>query len=173
MPARVSLNDMGSMVDPQSTFDWAIWLPSVPGTPYSTRDFTFRATATTIPALTIEEIKVEAQGLAFNFGGKRTWEMKQDVTIYETRDGVGRNLVEGWLDYIRNVRANTGNYRDSYAVQAEVDLYDAAGVVTQRIGLSKFFPVSLSQASLDQSSGLLTYTVNCSYDRSIPLPLNG
>ena len=173
MPARVSLNDMSNQVDPQTQFDWAIWLPSVPGGPYSTRDFTFRATTTSIPGLTLEEFKVEAQGLQFQHPGRRVWDQKLDVTVFETRDGVAKGLMEGWIDFIRNVRANTGNYKASFAVQAEINLYDAPGNVTQRIGLQGFYPLTLGTANLDQTSALLTYTCGFSYDRTIPLPLNG
>lgn len=171
MPTRVGLDDMVTLADPQNTFDWALWLPSVPGGAFTSRDFTFRATSTQIPQVEVEAFKVEANGIQSQWPGRRIWTQTLDVTIFETRDGVGRALVEGWLDFIRNVRSNTGNLSAAYAVQAELDLYDAPGNVTQRIGLTRFWPISLGAATLDNASGLLSYQCNFSYDRTIPLAL--
>lgn len=171
MPNRVSLEDMLTVVDPQVTFDWAMWLPSIPGTQYSTRDFTFRCTTTSIPGLSLEEFLVEAQGLQFQRPGRRIWDKKLDVTMFETRDGVGRALVEGWLDYIRDIKANTGSYFRDYAVVGELNLYDAPGKITQRIGVEAFYPLSLGAANLDNASGLLSYTVGFSFDRTKALPV--
>ena len=171
MPNRVNLNDMSTVADPQTTFDWALWLPTVPGGNFSTRDFTFRAQTATVPALTVEEFQVEAQGIKSQWPGRRTWEMKMDTTIFETRDGVGRALVESWMEHIRSVKNNSGSLSADYAVTAELDLYDAPGAVTQRIALSRFYPLTLSAGTLDNTSALLTYTVGWSFDRSIKLPL--
>lgn len=171
MPNRVNLNDMSTVADPQTTFDWALWLPSVPGGNFSSRDFTFRAQTAVVPALTIEEFLVEAQGIKSQWPGRRVWDMKMDVTIFETRDGVGKALIEGWLEAIRSVKNNTGSLSAAYAVTAELDLYDAPGSVTQRIALSRFYPLSISAPNLDNTSALMTYTVGFSYDRTIALPL--
>ena len=166
MPARVSLSDMQQVVDAQTTFDWAVWLPSVPGGSYSTRDFTFRCTGTSIPAVTIEPFKVEAHGLQFNYPGRRTWADSIDLTLYETRDQVTRNLMLAWMDFIRDIKANTGNYKASYAVDAELNLYDAPGNITKRIKVEKFYPMELGTATLDNATGLLTYTCKFAMDRT-------
>ena len=166
MPKRVSLQDMQTVTDPQTQFDWALWLPSLPGTAYTTRDFTFRCTGTVIPAVTIEDFLVEAQGLQFQRPGRRIWDKKLDVTMFETRDGIGRKLMEEWLDYIRNIKTNTGNFFADFSVTAELNLYDAPGNITQRIALEGFYPLSLGTATLDNTSTLMTYTANFSYDRT-------
>lgn len=171
MPARVSLQDMQTVTDPQTQFDWALWLPSIPGTGFTTRDFTFRCTGTQIPAVTMEEFLIEAQGLQFQRPGRRIWDKKLDVTMFETRDGIGRKLSEGWLDYIRNIKENTGNFFADFSVTAELNLYDAPGNITQRIALEGFYPLSLGTATLDNTSTLLTYTANFSYDRTRSLPV--
>lgn len=171
MVARVSLSDMQQVVDAATTFDWAIWLPSVPGGSFSTRDFTFRCTGTTIPAVTQEAFKVEAHGLTFNYPGRRTWASDIDFTMYETRDQTTRNLMLAWMDFVRDIKANTGNYKASYAVDAELNLYDAPGNVTKRIKIEKFYPLELGTATLDNTSGLLTYTAKFSMDRTSEIAL--
>ena len=169
MPARVSLQDMQQVVDAQASFDWAIWLPSVPGSSFNTRDFTFRCTATSIPAVTVESFDVEAHGLKFKYPGRRTWSMTQDVTMYETRDATTRTLIEAWLDFIRNIRDNTGNYKANYAVDAIINTYDGPGNITATVKLKNFFPLELGAASLDNQSSLLTYSCQFSYDRTEPV----
>jgi hypothetical protein len=157
---------MAQVTDAQSTFDWAIWLPSVPGGSYSTRDFTFRCTGTTIPAVTQEAFKVEAHGLGFNYPGRRIWAADIDFTVYETRDQTTRNLMLAWMDFVRDIKANTGNYKANYAVDAELNLYDAPGNITKRIKIEQFYPLELGTATLDNTSGLLTYTCKFSMDRT-------
>ena len=171
MPARVSLQDMNQLKDPANTFDWAIWLPSVPGGSYTSRDFTLRATSSSIPAIEIETFKVEANGIVLQRPGRRIWTNTHDVTIFETRDGVARQLIEGWIDFQRNIRTNTGNYFAAYQVSAEIDLYDAPGNIFQRIQMQGFYPTQLGAATLDNASGLLTYQATFSFDRTVPLPL--
>ena len=172
MPNRVSLQDMNIMTDPQSTFDWALWLPSVPGGPYTSRDFTFRCTTTEKPQAEQESFKVEAQGLQFQWPGRRVWSMTLPVTLFETRDGIAADLVDRWLDFCRNVQTNTGNYGAAFAVSAELDLYDSPGNITQKVGLTRFYPLTRGAGTLDNASGLLTYACNFSYDRTIALPIN-
>ena len=169
MPARVSLQDMQQVVDAQTTFDWAIWLPSVPGSSYNTRDFTFRCTGTSLPAITQESFKVEAQGLQFNYPGRRTWAMEQDVTMFETRDATTRTMMEAWLDFCRNIRANSGNYKADYAVDAIINTYDTPGNITATVKMVNFFPLELGTATLDNTSSLLTYSCKFSFDRTEPV----
>lgn len=172
MPSRVGLQDLVQLADPQTTFDWALWLPSIPGGSYSTRDFTFRATTSEKPQAEVEPFKIEAQGLQSQWPGRRIWPMSLPVTLFETRDGIAAQLVDSWLDFIRNERANTGNLSAAYAVQAEMDLYDAPGNITQRIGLTRFFPLTRGNGQLDNTSALMTYACTFSYDRCIYLPLS-
>ena len=172
MPARVSLQDMAQVVDAASSFDWAIWLPNVPGNgSFSTRDFTFRCTGTTIPAVTQEAFKVEAHGLKFSYPGRRTWADDIDFTMYETRDQTTRSLMLSWMDFIRDIKANTGNYKASYSVAAELNLYDAPGTITRRIGIQGFYPLELGTATLDNTSGLLTYQCKFAMDRTTEIAL--
>ena len=172
MPKRVSLEDMLTVADPQTQFDWALWLPQIPGTSFTTRDFTFRCTGTQVPAVSQEEFMIEAQGLVFQRPGRRMWDKKLDVTMFETRDGVGRKLIEQWMDYVRDIKTNTGNYFADYAVTGELNLYDAPGNITQRIALEGFYPLSIGTATLDNTSALMTYSVNFSYDRTKSLSVS-
>ena len=169
MPNRVSLNDLQATLDPQTTFDWALWLPTVPGTSFTTKDFTFRCTTTNVPSQTHEDFLVETHGLQFQHPGRVIWDKKLDVTFFETRDGVARNLMLDWLKYIRDSFNNTGSYRDQFSVRAEMNLYDAPGNITKRIELWKFYPLSIGQATLDQSSQVLTYQCSFSFDRTLDI----
>lgn len=164
MPARVSLSDLQSLAAPATTFDWALFLPRVPGGSYTSRDFTFRCTTTSIPAVGQEDFLVEAHGLSMQFPGRRTWDKKLSATIFETVDGIGRDLIQLWLDYSRNIFDNTGHFRDEFAVQAELNLYAPSGAITRRILLNKFYPLTLGEGTLDQSSAALNYTTTWSYD---------
>jgi hypothetical protein len=166
MTARVSLQNMQNVTDPQTTFDWALWLPSIPGGAFSTRDFTFRAQTTSFPGVGSEEFKIEAHGLSFQYPGRRVWEMTLEVTIFETRDAIGRRLIEQWIDFQRDVKTNSGNLSSAYAVEAQLSLYDAPGKITQTLALERFFPLKLNSPSLDNSSAALQYSVTFSYDRS-------
>jgi hypothetical protein len=160
---------MQQVVDAQTQFDWAIWLPSVPGSSFNTRDFTFRCTATSLPAITQESFDVEAHGLKFKYPGRRIWTMQQDVTMFETRDGTTRRLMEAWMDFCRNIRDNTGNYKADFAVDAIINTYDAPGNITSTVKMEGFYPLELGQATLDNTSAVMTYTCQFAYDRTSPV----
>lgn len=165
MPSRINLTQMGSLPDPQTTFDWALWLPSIPGTSYSSLDFSMRCKTTNVPKESQEDFLVEAQGLQFQYPGRVIWDKKQQVTLFETRDGIVRSMLVQWRDYARNVFNNTGNYRNTYSVTAELDLYDAPGNITKRIALWYFYPLEIGEGTLDQASGVVEYNCSFSYDR--------
>lgn len=172
MPSRVSLQNFTSLVDPQTTFDWAIWLPVVPGGTYSTKDFTFRCVSASIPKVGSEDFKVEAHGMQLQFPGRRIWDMKMTVKVFETRDGVARDLIDSWINMQRDIRFNTGSYKALYAVNAEANLYDATGSITQRQQWVNFYPLERGEGTLDQSSSSMSYDVSFSYDFAFPIPLN-
>jgi hypothetical protein len=164
--ARLGISDLESVKDPLQTWNWSLVLPNIPGSNFS-RDLAIKCVSATIPGSSVEQVAVEAHGVKLNFAGRRQWSGTWTATFFETRDAKTREAFTGWLELMRSWTFNSGSYKSFYAVTAELALYDDLPQVVKSIRLRGLFPQSVDDVSLDQSSGVVTYSVIFSYDQAI------
>lgn len=150
--------------DVQQTWSWGIVIPRIPGVG-DARGLSTKCVSTEVPGFQIEPVKVDFQGgIQLGYAGRRIWSMSWSATFIESRDGSSRDDMVAWANLIRNPLLGTGSYKVVYAVPVELSLYDDAGIVSRSFKLVNAFPLDVSQATLDQSSGVLQYPVTFSYD---------
>ena len=75
---------------------------------------------------------------------------------FETRSFVPSShllpdAILGWIKYVRDIRAGTGNYKADYERTAQLILFDDANNPIRTINFEGFFPLTLDEASLDGS----------------------
>lgn len=161
--ARTSLNDVSSVQDPLQTWNWDLFLPSIPGGGNS-RELTIKCISSTIPGSAVEQVGVEAHGVKLNFAGRRTWTGTWSATFFESRNSSTRDSFIKWLEFARSWKNNSGAYKADYAVSGELALYDDLPQVVRSIKMLGMFPLTVDDVSLDQSSGVVTYSVSFSFD---------
>jgi hypothetical protein len=65
---------------------------------------------------------------------------------------------------MRSWNNNSGSYKSTYGVTGELALYDDLPQVVKSIRIRGLFPESVGDVALDQSSGVIQYSVTFSYD---------
>lgn len=153
-----------ALLDVQATWSWGITIPAIPGQG-DTRTLTSKCISTSIPAQTVEQNKLEAQGgIQLNYAGRRLWDQNWEATFIETRDASTRDMFLAWIELMRNPVTGTGAYKSVYAVPVELALYDDVGLQSRSMKLVNAFPTSLGSGNLDQGNGIVQYSVQFSYD---------
>jgi hypothetical protein len=65
---------------------------------------------------------------------------------------------------MHNPLTGLGAYKTQYAVPADLTQYDDAGLPARVFKLVNAWPSEVGQASLDQSSGIVQYTIQFAFD---------
>jgi hypothetical protein len=153
-----------SITDVLQSWSWGIIIPRIPGVG-DTRSLTSKCISTSIPSMQVEPVKVEMQGgIQLNFAGRRLWGQTFQCTFIESRDSSTRGDLLAWMNLMRNPLLGIGAYKSVYAVPIELALYDDAGLTARSIKLVNSFPTDVGESSLDQTSGVVQYSVTFSYD---------
>lgn len=160
---RTTIQQMMATPDPFMSWDWELVIPRIPGIADS-RQFTIRATATSIPGKLMEQLTWEGHGVKLRYGGKVSFDDTWEVTLIEARDMLTRTMMTTWIDFARSWEDNTGAYKEEYAVPASLTLLDSKGQGVRDIQLINCFPTQLGQATLDQGSGIVNYQCTFSFD---------
>lgn len=161
--ARTSLQNVQSVKDVLQTWNWDIFFPTIPGAA-DTRPFSYKAISTSLPGFTIEQVPLEAHGVKLHFAGRRVWQGTWDVTLVESRDVSTRSTLVAWAEMARSWKNNSGSYKQDYAVTSELVLYDDLPKEVGNILMLGAWPTVVGDAQLDNSAGIIQYTVTMSYD---------
>jgi hypothetical protein len=161
--ARSSLQQMLVVADPTQTWQWGITVPRIPGLDNS-RELSVRAVSSIVPSPTIEPTSWEGNGMKLNYAGRVTYSGTWNASFIEDRTALTRNAFINWIAIVRSWNLNTGTYKSVYAVPVELALYDSMNQVSRSMKLVNCFPTTLGEPALDQTSGILTYDVQFSYD---------
>lgn len=162
--ARPNIENVLSLTDLQTTFDFALYIPRIPGVADS-RQMSYRCTTASIPGTSIEPVQQRAHGVRIQQAGMRNYEDTFEFSIIETRDGMSRDMLIKWMNFARSWNNNGGGYKSEYAVPVELALYDTKNVVTRGIKFINAWLSNIGSVSLDQSSSsVVTYAATLTYD---------
>ena len=160
---RPGLAEATSVLDPLQQWNFNVLFPNVPGSS-DTRDLSYKITASSIPGTTIEQAPVETHGIKLNFAGRRTWSGTWSCTLFETRTNSTRQRLINWMELARSWQNNSGSYKSQYAVTAELQLFDDIPNIARSVRVFGVWPTSVDDVTLDQSSSIVSYQVQLSYD---------
>lgn len=161
--SRTHLQEVLSTQDPLQTWNWDIIFSALPGSP-DARALTYKAVSTQIPNSALEQVPLEAHGVKLNFAGKRIWSQQWECTFFESRDASTRDRFVRWHEMARSWQNNSGSYKSEYAITASLQLYDDRPLVVRNLEMIGLFPLEVTTTTLDQTSSVIQYSVNFSYD---------
>jgi hypothetical protein len=161
--ARSGLQETVGILDVLQTWNWDVLFARVPGSA-DARGLTTKCISTVLPGSQLEQVKLEAHGIQLNYAGRRVWTQTWDCTFVESRDANSRGLLIGWQEAARSWVNNSGSYKSQYAVPVQLTMYDDIPLQARLIQLENAFPINVGDATLDQSSGIVQYSVTFSYD---------
>jgi len=161
--SRTHLREVLSTQDPLQQWNWDIVFSSIPGAS-TTRGLTYKCVSTQIPNSALEQVGLEAHGVKLNFAGKRIWSQQWEATFFESRDSSTRDDFVRWHEFTRSWQNNSGAYKSEYAITAALKLYDDRPLVVRNLEIINLFPLEVTTTTLDQTSEVIRYSVNFSYD---------
>ncbi len=163
MAFRPQLNEYLSVGDPLISADFFLLIPFIPGSA-DPRKISYKVISTALPGSQIEQVPYEIGARKFNYAGRRTYSGNWTATLIETADGSTRGDLLRWMDIARPYATGAGTYKNQYSVSAELRVYDAGNRVAVASVIKGLFPLSIDDANLDQSSSVIQYSVQFSFD---------
>ena len=127
--ARTSLQNIMALPDAASTWNFALFFPTIPGS--NMTDLTFRVMSTSIPASKVEPMEIQLAGVKKVEAGRAMYDGTFQVTFLETVDYADYLALRKWRDYTRSWKRNSGTSFNQYAINLELDVFDNAGAVSQ------------------------------------------
>lgn len=162
--ARTSLQDVAGLPDPLLSYNFDLIFPSIPGGG-STRAMTVKCMSTALPGMQLEQQTASLHGVEINYAGRQIWTKTFQATFIETRDGGTRAAIRRWIEFARNNKANSGNYKSQYGVDAVMLLYDDIPNVINTTKIVGCFPTQLDDVNMDGAQGtIVQVSVTFSYD---------
>lgn len=162
--SRIGLSDVSGLPDPLLQYQFELIIPTIPGQGNG-KGLAQRCKTTSLPGSQLEDVEVTLHGVTVKYAGRTTFSHDLQATLVETRDLYVRDTIRKWLDFCRDIRNTSGNYKSQYATTAIIQLYDDTNTVIRQIKLSGFFPKTLDDAGVDGSaSSPVEPSVTFSYD---------
>ncbi len=161
---RSSLNDVLSLADPATQWNFDLLLPTIPGSS-DTRDLTFKCMTTDMPGTSIEPVEVPLHGVTIQRAGRRVFTHTLNATFMETVDYATREKFRRWFESMRSWKNNTGTASAAYRVSAQVVVYNDLPQVVRTCNITGLWPESMADVPLDGgSSALVTLQIGFRYD---------
>ena len=162
--SRTSLQDVRGLPDIFQTWNFDLFLPSIPGGG-DTRSITLKTQTTSVPVSTIDPVDVPLHGVNLQFAGRQTFTHTLQMTVLETRDMTTRDAFRLWQEYARSQQSNSGNYKSAYAITAELVLYDDVPSPVKSIFLQGCWCTAVGDLALDGSSSTPgSYEITLQFD---------
>ena len=162
---RTSHANIQNLPDAAQSWNFDLRFPSIPGSSLSAENLTFKCKTATLPASSIEPVKIELHGVAKQEAGRATYEHSYTAVFLETVDYATVMAFRQWRDYQRSWKRNTGTNSSAYKVRGELDVYDNAGALVRTMVLVGSFPTAINEVSYDgAASTAIEITVTFSFD---------
>lgn len=161
---RSSLTDVLSLQDPAVSWNFDLFLPSIPGSS-DTKDLTFKCMTTDLPGMGIEAVETPLHGVVLNYAGRKIYTHTLNATFMETADYMTREKFRRWSESIRSWPNNSGTLAAAYKVSAQIVVYNDIPSVVRTCNVAGFWPETINEVALDGgASNLVTLQIGFRYD---------
>lgn len=150
--ARSSLADVISLGDPALTWNFDLFIPTIPGSADS-RHITFRCQSVDLPGVQLESVNAELHGTSVPYASRLQYTQTLNLTLMETSDFAARTAINRWIQTARSWRSNSGSPFSLYAVTALIVCYDNIPQPTATTQINYMWPENLQDVTLSGDSG--------------------
>lgn len=150
-------------------FTVELTFPAIAGAGEAARAASFLCNATSLPAVTVENINLPYRGRPVNFAGERSF-APWSITVINDGDFLIRNAFERWSDGIANFNATNGLVNPGdYQVDLRVLQLDRNGSTLKTYKFYDAFPVELGAIALSyENQAIETFDVIFQYNYYAP-----
>lgn len=159
--SRTGLTEVSALPDPLQQYNFDLIIPNIP-IAGDTRSLTIQCMSTSLPAKSTEEVNATLHGVTIQYAGRQTWQQSLPVQYHETRALVAWNILDAWVKYQRDTKANTGTYHTEYKTTGIIRLYDDHAQVIKEMKMFGMFPRSVDDPQFD-GSGSAPVPVNTTF----------
>lgn len=150
-------------------FTVELTFPAFAGQGNASRAASFLCNATSLPAVSIENIQLQYRGRPVNFAGERSFQ-PWSITIINDGDFLIRNAFERWSDAIANFNATNGLVNPvDYQVDMRVIQLDRNGSKLKTYKFFDAYPTEVGQIGLAYDNpSIQTFDVTFMYNYYLP-----
>lgn len=150
--ARSSVQNLQSVGDPALAWNFSLALPYIPGSS-ETRDLIYKCQAATKPGMTLEVVDVPLHGVNLPYASRKQYSHRITVRFLEDNAWKTRAKISRWMDIARDWITNTGSFKTTYGVTADLITYNDIPEPTDVTRLYELWPTEMNDVQLDGSTG--------------------
>lgn len=162
--SKVNLNELVGLPDPLLSDMFEFVIGTIPGGA-DPNPLRILCQQVTLPAKQVEAVEVALGGSTFVHAGRSIFTHDLSVTFVENRKMDIFNSLNGWNNFVRDHRTQTGNYKEKYATSATLNVFDQMGKVVKSF---EYFYLWISQTPEYQFDGsgsnAMTVSATFQYD---------
>jgi hypothetical protein len=162
--ARTSLSNVQSIADPATSWEFDLFLPTIPGSS-NTSQLTYRCQSTVLPGVAIEPVTVALHGVELRYAGRAIYTHTFESVFMEGSDYLTRNAFYNWKESARSWINNSGTLAAQYKVNGQIVVYNSIPNVVRTINVYGMWPETVGDYAMDgTASTLVTMTVTWNFD---------
>lgn len=162
--ARSSLYDAQAVADPAQSWNFDLFLPSIPGSS-DTRALTWKCMSTGLPGFSFDKVPVPLHGTELIYAGRKIFSHTFQSVFMEASDWSTRSQFYAWSESTRSWINNSGTFASSYKVNAQIVVYNDLPQVSRTINVMGMWPETVADVALDGAqSNLISLDITWSYD---------
>lgn len=168
--AKPTFADVQNAVpDPLLSDNFLLNIPNIP-TNDSPLPLMFQCRTVAKPGKTINAVEVQLFGHTQEHAGNTTFSHDMSVEYVENRRAQIHTIIEAWMELCRSDETQTGEYKNEYARDAFLQLFDQKGIVVKEYKIEGLWPNTMPETSLNgAASDLIALQVGFKYDRYLTI----
>jgi hypothetical protein len=161
---RSSLNDAQAVADPAQSWNFDLFLPSIPGSS-STSALTWKCMSSGLPGFAFDKVLVPLHGIELVYAGRKTFTHSFQSVFMEASDWSTRSQFYAWSESMRSWVNNTGTFASSYKVNGQLVVYNDLPQVSRTITCMGMWPETVADVALNGAqSDLVSLDITWSFD---------
>jgi len=128
MAGPVSIYDVQGLIDPLKGYQFQMIISPIRGvSTISSGVMSLRCTATELPGINLEQVRVDLAGFTVVYPGRVTFSHVWRCTLVEGQDATIRTSIASWMKLTYNWITGTGSNKPDIQSTAQIQLYENPG----------------------------------------------
>lgn len=161
---KPTLDDVYNVKDPMLNDNFDFTFAQIPGGG-DRRRLTVQCKTAVKPGMTIQEVEMELFGHKVLHAAKKVFSTTFSLEIIENSKGDVTRDLEAWAEVIRGTDTQHGAFKETYATNGELTIYQQDGSVAAVYVIENCWPTDIPEEQFDGSGGsMITLSVQFKYD---------
>jgi hypothetical protein len=149
---KPSLGDIIAAVpDPMLSDNYVFDIPNIP-TGANSIPLRMQCQQAAKPGMTLETVDVQLFGHTTKHAGRLTFTHEMQVQYLENRRAQITSILEGWSEYARSHQSQHGAYKNEYARDGYLTVFDQKGQRVKEYRVVNLFPTQIPETQFDGTS---------------------